>query len=108
MQAYKGGHRAATWLYVWLGCWDIKVTLEQRNRLLKEAPDSGFAAYYLGDYKRAIELLMPLAERQHPHAQYELGRCFKYGLGVQQDMDTAQAYLEKAKAQGHHDAGYFA
>jgi TPR repeat protein len=38
-------------------------------------------------------------------AQYQLGQCFVYGLGVTADHDAAQRWLGKADAQGLELAG---
>ncbi len=104
MQAHKGGHKPATWLYAWLGHALRKTTWNENRQMFNDASGScGFAAYYLGDYKRAIELLKPLAERQHPHAQHLLHWCLQYFRYAKQDT-TDKQWREKAKAQGHRNA----
>ena len=40
------------------------------------------------------------AEQGHACAQFNLGECFKYGIGVEEDLDEAEEWFHKASVQG--------
>lgn len=44
------------------------------------------------------------SDQTDPQVQFELGRCYLYGLGVQQDGHMAQKWLERAANQEHAEA----
>ena len=41
------------------------------------------------------------SEQGHAAAQYELGVCYHYGDGVEQDLTQAMDWFRKAAAQGY-------
>lgn len=43
-------------------------------------------------------------DQSNPDVQYELGRCYLYGEGTEQDGQQAQFWLSQAAAQGHPQA----
>lgn len=53
-----------------------------------------------------IELLIQSAEGGFSKAQYELGKMYEVGLGVEKDMDKAIKWLRKAAEQGDEGARY--
>jgi len=62
------------------------------------------SAYKSGDYVTVVLLLLPLAERGDPIAQYNLGIMFLQGKGVTKDNAAAVKWLKKAADQGNSDA----
>ncbi len=61
----------------------------------------GFAAYQEGDYERALDIWLPLAEAGDPIAQYNLGKLFEFGGGaLRQDYVRAARWYREAAAQG--------
>jgi len=57
-------------------------------------------AYYAGDYKRAYNLAVPLAERGDPAALNLLGMMYELGKGVPQDPSRSVVYYRKAAEMG--------
>ena len=68
--------------------------------------DEGVAAYQRGDYKLAIQELLPLAEQGHGDAQYLLGRMYHGALGVPQDYAEAALWYRRAAEQGNPDCQF--
>ena len=68
--------------------------------------DKGVAAYFLGDYKSAIEFWTPIAERGDSLAQYNLGVVYEYGEGVAQDPKAAVKWYTLAAEQGDTTAQF--
>ena len=62
---------------------------------------SGNAAAERGDYKKALEIWMPLAKNGDAKSQNGLGLLFKY---VQEDADEAMRWLTLSSQQGYVDA----
>lgn len=63
--------------------------------------DEGVVAYAMGQYDKALESLVPLAESSdHPYAQYYLGVMYANGQGVKQDFTEAARWYERAAKQG--------
>ena len=58
--------------------------------------DDGLAAYEKGDYRTALDKLMPLAEKGVAMAQNTLGKMYMQGQGVPQDYDKAMRLFRKA------------
>lgn len=68
---------------------------------------AGIAAYDLGDFTKAYEILYPLAAyKRNAEAQFHLGMIFFYGEGVEKDIDKAMEWWKKAMRSGHTDAAY--
>lgn len=73
--------------------------------------EDGYAAYEAGDYKRAYQLWLPLAEQGGIDAQYAVGYLWEFGQGVKQSYVHAREWYERA-AEADHDLaiyslGYF-
>jgi TPR repeat protein len=62
--------------------------------------DEGRKAYLEGDYARAYQILMPLAEGGNSDAQKLVGVMYDYGHGVRQDISKALEWYLKAAQQG--------
>ena len=63
--------------------------------------DEGVVAYAMGQYDKALESMMPLAESaNHPYAQYYLGSMYANGQGLKQDFKEAAKWYERAAKQG--------
>ena len=61
---------------------------------------TGKQAYINGDYKRAYDILSPLAADGNPDAQKMLGIMYDYGQGVEKDPNKALDWYIKAASQG--------
>ncbi len=72
--------------------------------------DDGKAAEWFGHaaqlgHSEAFTRLRPLAEvKSNLEAQYQLGLCYKHGLGVQRDISLALKWLECAALKFHRGA----
>lgn len=61
---------------------------------------AGVEAYHRGDYERAMELWLPLAEEGRPEAQANVGTLYWRGLGTDQDFERALHWFRHAANQG--------
>ena len=61
-----------------------------------EKYEQAVRAYAQGDYKKAHELFLPLAQRGDPDAQFHLGLMYDNGLGVKQDQAVAEQWYNRA------------
>jgi TPR repeat protein len=69
--------------------------------------DEGAVAYTMGQYGKALEILVPLAESaDHPYAQYYLGVMYTNGQGVKQDFAEAAKWYSRAAKQGISQAQF--
>ena len=68
--------------------------------------DDGIAAYKRLDYKNAMRLIRPLAEKGNPRAQVAVGSMFAHGQGVIQDVSEGLKWLGRATDQGDAYAQY--
>lgn len=73
---------------------------EAVNKILTDA----WTAYNIGNYKKTIALVEPLAGNGNPRAQVMLGRCYENGLGVAQDMAVAAQWFQMAAEQNDAEA----
>lgn len=73
--------------------------------------DKGLIAFEQGDYETAFAEWLQLAENQHPQACHNLALLYEEGLGVEQDLELAEKWCEKAAQLGlpvaQHHLGYF-
>lgn len=67
---------------------------------------SGKQAYINGDYKRAYDILSPLAKDGNPDAQKMLGIMYDYGQGVEKDPKKALGWYLKAASRGQPGVQY--
>lgn len=73
---------------------------EEDNKILTEA----WTVYNIGNYKKTLQLIQPLANNGNPRAQTILGRCYENGLGVEQDMAVAAQWFQLAAEQNYSEA----
>ena len=66
--------------------------------------EKGFAAYQREDYKAAFEHFKTAAEWGDVDAQYELGYCYYWGEGVEENKAAAVEWYRKAAEQGNAHA----
>lgn len=70
------------------------------DKILNDA----WTAYNIGNYKKTLALIQPLANEGNPRAQTILGRCYENGLGVKQDMAVAAQWFQLAAEQNYSEA----
>lgn len=61
----------------------------------------GILAWQKGDYKAAVELWRPLADRGDADALFNLAQAYRFGRGVAANMATARSLFERAARGGH-------
>ncbi|WP_019616289.1 tetratricopeptide repeat protein [Psychromonas ossibalaenae] len=66
----------------------------------------GYEASQAGDYKRAVELWTPLAEKGDASAQYTLAWMYESGKGVPKSVQQAVYWYTKAAEQGDAASQY--
>ena len=66
--------------------------------------EDGVSAYRNGDYARAYDIWLPLAEQGHVEAQFNLSALYISGRGVEQNQERAAYWVEQAAEQGHEQA----
>lgn len=62
---------------------------------------SGIAAFEAKEFRRALQLLQPLAESGHAEAQYRLAIQYQAGLGVVPNQLQAYRWMREAAEQSH-------
>ena len=62
--------------------------------------DKGVEYYEVGDYTNAVKYFQQGAEQGDADAQFYLGVCYYFGLGVPQSYTEAVKWLKKAAKQG--------
>lgn len=72
----------------------------EENTLLNDA----WTAYNIGNYKKTLQIIQPLAANGNPRAQTMLGRCYENGLGVDQDAAVAAQWFQLAAEQNYAEA----
>lgn len=89
---------------------NIKVEVYECEQVQKASPDKriekGKELVEKKEYEKAFSVFMVLADEGHAEAQYQLGRLYDYGLGVNCDKYAATQWYKKAAEQGHSDAQY--
>jgi TPR repeat protein len=65
------------------------------------AAKAALDAFRSGDYKRAMELLMPLAETGDPEFQCIVANLYHLGLSVAIDVEEAVKWYLKSSEQGY-------
>lgn len=69
--------------------------------------NDGVVALMMGDYDKALSILVPLAETaDHAYAKYFVGRMYAAGQGVEKNLETAAKWYRKASELGVADAQY--
>ncbi len=76
--------------------------------LAVDAADLGAAdqAFRAGDYAKARQLLLPLADTGDSSAQYKLAVMYDQGLGLEQDFLQAKKWYQRAAESGNIAAQY--
>jgi TPR repeat protein len=75
--------------------------------LFPDGFEQGSAAYNTGNYVRALEKLVPLAEAGDSRAQLMLGVMYEDGNGVSRDIRQAIEWYRKAADQNNAEAQSF-
>ena len=70
------------------------------------AYETALDAHRVGNYKVAIDLFRPLAERGFPSSQFALGYMYDEGQGVRQSDSKAVKWYGRAAEAGHTSAQY--
>ncbi len=60
----------------------------------------GLSAYNSGDFDKAMQFWLPLAQSEDPPSQAGIGFMYYRGLGVASDYDKAAFWLSKAAQHG--------
>ncbi len=68
--------------------------------------DEGVSAANSGDFRKAFEEWLPLAEQGDANAQFNLGLMYKNGQGVPQDYKKAVVWFRQAAGQGNASAQF--
>jgi hypothetical protein len=69
--------------------------------LSAQSASEGKDAANRGDFARALRIWMPLADKGDVESQFNLGRMYARGDGVQRDLKEAAYWFEKAAKNGH-------
>ncbi len=78
----------------------LLATLALPTAVLADFND-GVVAHAMGDYERALQTLLPLAQTSdHAYAQYFIGVMYANGQGVDRDFAAAAEWYRKAAEQG--------
>lgn len=67
---------------------------------------SGQSAFEAGQYAKARERWLPLAENGDTRAQHAIGRLYEKGRGVERDFGQAFIWYQKAAEKNHADSQY--
>ena len=70
--------------------------LEQSTKIEVQELRKGVDAYYRGEYRKAYDILEPLAEKGSARAQFRLGVLYLRGRGVTQNIDAGAKWIRKA------------
>ena len=84
----------------------IELLNESRKVTNSHFFEQGLKAYKNKYYKKALEILQPLAEQGNDAAQYILGLIYQNGQGVLQDYKEAVYWFRLSAAQEHRNAQY--
>lgn len=78
----------------------VQAAASGTDRILQDA----WTAYNIGNYKKTLSLIEPLAGDGNARAQVMLGRCYENGLGVTQDLAVAAQWFQLAAEQNDSEA----
>ena len=73
---------------------------------MEEIFEEGKFAYDTGDYSTAVKCFYIAAQKDHPEAQFQLGRCYMFGDGVKKSEVDAAKWYRKASNNGVSEATY--
>ena len=89
---------------------ELKKLIEKANAGDPESLNNLGDRYYCGcdyvseDKVKAAELYRKSADQGYAEGQYNLGKCYLFGNGVDEDSDEAAKWFQKAALRGHEDA----
>lgn len=86
--------------------YSIQAAADKPAPLAVDKFQSGTAAFDAGQFSKARELWLPLADDGDVRAQYALGRLYEKGKGVGRDFAQAFSWYRKAAEKGHPDSQY--
>ena len=94
--SYFGFLIAAALILMFLGsCFGKENSPEYRYKIMKSYED-GMRAYAEQDYPAAVESFAFAAEKGYTKAQFQLGKCYYEGTGVEKDDAKAIEWLRRA------------
>ena len=94
--SYFGFLIAAALILMFLGsCFGKENSPEYRYKIMKSYED-GMKAYAEQDYPVAVESFAFAAERGYTKAEFQLGKCYYEGTGVEKDDAKAIEWLRRA------------
>ena len=73
---------------------------------LDESVKRGSEAWTIGDFSKALALLLPAALKGNPVAQHRIGVMYVMGQGVEQDLAEATRWFRKAAEQGQGESQF--
>lgn len=82
----------------------IRKLLEEQGNTINDY-DMAIELLELKEYKKAMPFLYKCAEKDNSSAQYELGKIFKEGLGIEVDIEKAKEYLLSSYKNGFKKSG---
>ena len=93
----------------------VEINLDTALEWFEKAAAKGHAGAQVGigdvnytkeRYEDAVTWFTKAADQHDTEAESWLGRCYQFGNGVEQNLDTALAWFEKAAAKGHADGQF--
>jgi len=93
----------------------VEINLDTALEWFEKAAAKGHAGAQVGigdvnytkeRYEDAVTWFTKAAEQHDADAERWLGHCYRFGNGVEQNLDTALAWFEKAAAKGHADGQF--
>ena len=73
-------------------------------QLSAQSVRAGIDAWQRSDYRAAVAIWRPLADKGDADAQFNLGQAYRLGRGVAINLAAAKTWFERAANQGHVDA----
>ena len=61
----------------------------------------GFTTYKAGDFKKAYDIWLPLAEAGNAEAQFRVGRLYDFGEGIEPDKKLTMKSYERSSKKMH-------
>ena len=89
-----------------LGLLSLTAVADKPAPVVTDQFQNGTAAFEAGQYAKARELWLPLAESGDARAQHAIGRLYEKGRGVSRDFAAAAVWYRKAAEKGHPDSEY--
>ena len=83
-------------------CWEILTQLAQKGypeAQYRVGMEAWNGKNVIQDYEVSVAWLLASAQQEHAGAQYQLGRAYEQGLGVEKNVSEAKKWYEKAAKQ---------